>query len=269
MFLRDVEKFFLEKLLDRKKVSPETLRQRERASHMQIKKTSSIAANRIKLVVYGAPGIGKTKLATGLPGEPFIISAERGLLSISDKDYDAVEIDKWSDTQDLIKLLGTDEAKKKYRWLFIDSITELAQKLVEYLQQKYPLEKDILRLWREYDQRFTAFLKYLRDFEPYNVVFTCLEAVNIDKMNQRYYSPDVPGRKMPRRIPALFDEIFWYTKQEVNGNMTRVLVTDAQQDAYAKDRSGQLQAIEIINRPEDFGPIISKMLRKGKGKDNG
>ena len=58
---------------------------------IQIKRSGSLCADGVKLLVYGQAGAGKTSLIPTLPS-PIALSAEGGLLSIAGADIPYIEI---------------------------------------------------------------------------------------------------------------------------------------------------------------------------------
>jgi len=63
---------------------------------INLKTTSGLHANGVKLLVYGQAGAGKTSLIPTLPN-PIVLSAEGGLLSIADADIPFIEISSMMD----------------------------------------------------------------------------------------------------------------------------------------------------------------------------
>ena len=53
---------------------------------IKLHSTKDVTVNGVKMMVYGASGVGKTRLTTTCPN-PIIISAEKGLLSLADYDF--------------------------------------------------------------------------------------------------------------------------------------------------------------------------------------
>ena len=209
---------------------------------MQIKNTLNSAADRYSLVVYGISGIGKTSLARTAVGKTIILSAESGLMSLSGADVDFIEIRNWPDVLEAVRLLDTDAFKEKYKNVFVDSLTETGQRLVEFLRQKYPGKDDNFNLWGEYNDLMTRFIKKMRDFKPYNVVFTALEKVDQDEMKRRFMNVDLQG-KIGDRLPALFDLVLRMEKvYEKDGKSIRGFLTTSTDGAIAKDRSGKLNS---------------------------
>ena len=79
---------------------------------MEIKKTS-IKEHKIKAVVYGASGSGKTTFGATAP-KPIFASAENGLLSIAEQGVDFVDINSLDNLRDLYNFLKNNLHLKKY-----------------------------------------------------------------------------------------------------------------------------------------------------------
>jgi phage nucleotide-binding protein len=226
---------------------------------MKIQSSKSISINRLKFLIYGEPGVGKTTLAATLKEPTLLISAEAGLLSLQAFDIDTVDITMDDEGAPIKKekraarlgevytFLCGPEAREKYKWVFIDSLTEISQNLIESLYEIYPDPKDGLKLWGDYAKKARSLIKTFRDLPYYNIVFTALDKVEKDENNRRYKTVDMQG-KIGNQLPAYFDEVFHYAKTEdTDGNLIRVLLTDGYENVIAKDRSGKLNKQEAPN----------------------
>ena len=72
---------------------------------INLKSTSTVKSGSIKMLAYGQAGSGKTSLIPTLP-TPVILSAEGGLLSISDKEIPFLEISDMEALRDAYKWLA-------------------------------------------------------------------------------------------------------------------------------------------------------------------
>lgn len=219
--------------------------------------TDNASTQRISILVYGESGVGKTTL-TKTCDKPLLVSLENGYLSLKGSHIDLydVTVDKEGNPLPMnlrfeklchgLELLNTDEMKAKYKWLVFDSITEIAQALVYFLQKKYPEKKDALVMWGEYNNLMTEFVKKLRDFAPYNILILGLQAMEKDDQHRRFAGIDMPG-KISTRVPALFDECFQYKVFETDEGEQRRLITAPFEHCIAKDRSGKLEKFELPN----------------------
>jgi hypothetical protein len=218
---------------------------------MKVSNTSEINSTFIKMLVFAPSGAGKTSLAKTVtnPKDILVISAESGLLSLAGSGIDFVDITR--DDKDLP--ISPEERIKKlksvydflalgtsYKWVMLDSITEISQIMVTALQKEFPDRKDSLVLWSENAKRMRAVIKNFRDLPKYNVVMTSLVDIDKDENNKRFTVPDVAGG-LKREIQAFFDEVFYLHSDE---NGVRNFVTYQTPTMNCKDRSGKLDKME-------------------------
>lgn len=232
---------------------------------MKIQSTDSVTENKIKCVISGFSGSGKTTQAKTLkPYKPLVVSAEAGLLPLSGTGIDFIDITK-DDSGNLIpkelrikrlmdvyKYILTDEAKAKYGLIYIDSLTEISQVLFDHLRKEYPERKDNLVLYGDLGQKTRDVLKAFRDVPHYHVVFTCLTVVDKDESGKRFTAFDMIGG-IKDKLPGFFDEVLYL---RVNAEGQREFVCNQTESIIAKDRSSKLAAVEVGN----LGAVFSKIL---------
>lgn len=217
-----------------------------------IKSTKGLHNNRIKAVIYGNSGTGKTTLLGTLAEEStLIISAEAGLLCLSDKNIDVWEIRTFDEIYQVFKFLKTQDADK-YLTVCIDSLTEISSMLVDSLQakQEYKDPKMGLKMWGEYSQKMTSLIKAFRGIDK-NVVFTALpESINDNGIVIK--KPYIKGASVQTMLLSYFDEAFYLY---VADDGKRFLQTQPDHIAEAKDRSGKLSNPEL----PDLSAIFAKI----------
>lgn len=230
---------------------------------LKIKKTGDIATKRFVALVVGPSGIGKTSLVRTLPdpeSKILIISAESGLACLDGTSIDVLEVDPLKPMESLEEIydaLCTDAYKKKYNYIFIDSLTEIGQLIVSELKRDphYGQPKNALPMWGKYGELMTTIVKGYRDLSDYSVIFTCLDAVEKDGL-EKLESFNLQGSSIKNNVKAWFDLVLFYkVYRDEEGNHIRKLVTDISESPLAKDRTGKLEPFEDA----DLSVIINKI----------
>ena len=224
---------------------------------MEIKNTRDISAQHLKVLVHGAAGAGKTRLCGTTKGKTIILSAESGLLSLSDKEIDIIEIKTMADLYAAFTFLQTD---KEYEWVCLDSISEIAEVLLTTEKAK---TKDPRQAYGELQTQMMQLMRGFRDL-PKNVYFSAKQDKTKDEITGGFlYAPSAPGTKVSVAMPYLFDLVFaLHTWKDDEGKVQSALQTQRCAQYEAKDRSGKLEFTE----PADLGAIQSKILTTKKEK---
>lgn len=234
---------------------------------MRIASTNSVTENKIKCVINGLSGAGKTSLVRTLVGagyKPLIASFESGLLSIAGTGIDYVDgtrddagnvIAKELRLQRLMEIyryILSKEALEKYDTIYIDSLTEVCQCMFDALRKEYPDRKDNLVLYGELGQKMRDLIKAFRDIPNYHVVFTCLSKTEKDENGKRYLGFDLIG-SIADKLPQFFDEVFYLHVTQDGG---RELMCNNTTSIITKDRSSKLSSTETA----DLGAVFNKIL---------
>lgn len=252
---------------------------------MKVQNTNDVESTRVKFVIAGEAGNGKTSLArtiqNGLNEKVFMISAEAGLLSIKGSGIDYAELQTRYDEEkkewvqvpkeqrvarlaEIYSWLMQPEQMKKYNWIYIDSLTEISQNMLESLesQEDFQGPKNTIKKYGELSTRMLSLCKTFRDMPHYNVVFSALVKEEKDEDNQTKIKINVIG-SFAEKLPALFDQILYLgvSKEvdETTGRNKRMILTQkSHQYTFPKDRDGSLDVYEA----PDLSVIIKKIRTK-------
>lgn len=242
---------------------------------MKIMSTSDVSSGPIKIVVAGEAGNGKTSLAATiqetLKEKVFIISAEAGLLSLGGHKIACLELQRKDGLPvakterikymyDILSFLNLPEQRAKYQWIFIDSLTEIQQNMLETLDSspEFSGPKNMIKKYGELSTRMMSLCKSFRDIPHYNVVFSTLVKTENDADNIPKVKIGLMGA-FAEKLPALFDEIFYLAvtkeKDKDGRNIRKILTNRTDKIDFPKDRSNKLSLIE----PADLGLIVQKI----------
>ena len=219
---------------------------------INVKTTGSLAANGVKVLVYGQAGAGKTSLVKTLP-KPIVLSAEGGLLSIQDADLPFIEIGDIDTLKEAYSwLAGSDEAKQ-YQSVALDSISEIAEVV---LNTEKRATKDPRQAYGAMQEQMADIIRAFRDLPGRHVYMSAKLEKTQDEMGRVLYAPSMPGNKTGQALPYFFDEVLALRVEKDGEGVThRALMCDSDGLWLAKDRSGKLEAWEA----PDLGAIIAKI----------
>lgn len=218
---------------------------------ISLKTTRSLASG-VKVLVYGQAGAGKTSLIPGLPS-PLILSAEAGLLSISDTDLPVAEIGSMADLEEAYSWLSLSDDAKQYKSIALDSISEIAEVV---LSSEKKASKDPRQAYGAMQEKMAEIIRAFRDLPGRHIYMSAKLEKSQDEMGRILYSPSMPGNKTGQALPYFFDEVLALrVEKDDEGRTQRALMCDSDGLWLAKDRSGRLDAWEA----PDLGAVIAKI----------
>jgi phage nucleotide-binding protein len=219
---------------------------------INVKTTGSLAANGVKVLVYGQAGAGKTSLIKTLPS-PIVLSAEGGLLSIQDADLPFIEITSMTELQEAYTWLTSSDEARAYKSVALDSISEIAEVC---LNTEKKATKDPRQAYGAMQEQMADIIRAFRDLPGRHVYMSAKLEKTQDEMGRVLYSPSMPGNKTGQALPYFFDEVLALrVEKDGDGNTQRALMCDSDGLWLAKDRSGKLDAWEA----PDLSAVIAKI----------
>ena len=219
---------------------------------INVKSTGSLAANGVKVLVYGQAGAGKTSLIKSLPS-PIVLSAEGGLLSIQDADLPFIEIASMEDLREAYEWLTSSDDAKAYQSVALDSISEIAEVC---LNHETKVNNDPRAAYGAMQEQMADIIRAYRDLPGRHVYMSAKLEKTQDEMGRVLYAPSMPGNKTGQALPYFFDEVLALrVEKDGEGATQRALMCDSDGLWLAKDRSGKLDAWET----PDLTAIIAKI----------
>ena len=186
--------------------------------------TSDHTTNWRKVLLYAHHGWGKTTQAKHYQkkyGPGFIISGESGLGSIRSAGIDYLPFSSWDggsnpdagvySFKDILRYVNTAEFKAKgYKWIMIDSLTELADHAYQHAEKEAASKptKDgkvnNFAVWEDYGSFVIGACKWVRDL-PMHVIVTSLAKEGEDENGNKEFWPMVKGKAVQTQLPGIFD----------------------------------------------------------------
>lgn len=219
---------------------------------INLKRTSDVHSNGVKVLVYGHAGAGKTSLVATLPN-PIVISAEGGLLSIKDADIPYIEVSSMETLKEAYEWLASSDEAKGFESVALDSISEIAEVVLNYEKK---VAKDPRQAYGAMQEQMTDIIRAFRDISGKHVYMSAKCEKSQDETGRLLYAPSMPGNKLGQALPYFFDEVLALRlEKDAEGNPVRALMCESDGLWQAKDRSGKLSAWEAPNLSEIIGKI--------------
>lgn len=190
--------------------------------------TSDGSAMFHKVLVPAAPGWGKTTQATHMAeryGKGFILSGEGGLMSVVSAGIDYLPFTSFDGKtdpdageysfRDLFRWLKTAEFRDAgYRWLMIDSLTELSDLIMKASTAAAEAavagtDKKVngFEAYSQHNAWLIGACKAIRDLQMH-VVMTALVKSSDDENGNRQHFVMVNGKQAQQQLPGIFDHVF-------------------------------------------------------------
>ncbi len=209
----------------------------------------------VKILVFGPPGVTKTRSIKTLP-TPFIISAEGGLLSLSDANIPFVEVRNIADLYEVWNWVSTSAEARKFASFALDSISEIAEICLAFQKTQ---TKDGRKAYGDTAEQVSVIVKNFRNLSGPNVYFTAKQGMikNDGGTPPVFAAPMMPGNQLGQSIPFDFDIVMQLLSNRTpEGQIYSMFRTKgAHEFDVVKDRSGKLQEWE----QPDLGAIIRKI----------
>lgn len=247
---------------------------------------------RLKLLIYGAFGVGKTTLAATATDvkemqDVLLLNCEAGDLSIANTNIDVVRICNFSTAarvheflklhcqlwikNDIVRLkeiqakvFNIDASKievpKHYRTVIIDSLTELetySMYSILGITDRMTLDQETaVAEWADFRKNFNSVQRLVRTFRdlPINVIFICSQQYTQDEQKRMAYLPLLTG-KLSSQVQGFVDVVGFLKLENLEGVPLRRLYVQPIGRFDAKCRFPKFKS------PYFEKPTIGSMLR--------
>ena len=219
------------------------------------KRLSAVTVDGIKVALFGESGAGKTYQIASLD-RPFIISAEKGLLTLRrlGVDFPYIEVHSFNELCEAYNYILSEEVFPEWQTLVIDSVSEVAEVVLSDYKKT---NKDPRKAYGDMMDDVMDAIRGFLNIEGKDMVFIFKSGRIADADTGRTtYSPYTPSDKFAAKMPYLFDEVLALRSQkDADGNVQRYIQTINDGSWNCKDRSGMLEAYE----PADLGALIARI----------
>lgn len=192
-------------------------------------KKFSPKTHKIKAVIYGGSGSGKTSFGGTAP-KPIFASAEGGLLSIAHLNPDYVEIKSLEDLAGLLSFLKSQP--HEYETIVIDSITEISEIIKRGIEKKSGRAMQI-QDFGTLSKKIREILAGFRDLNMH-VLFIAQEKYDKDGDTIIKIAPSLNGKSADEI--AYFMDIVGYLYIDPSSNERKIITATAQK-YLTKDRT--------------------------------
>jgi len=174
-------------------------------SKLKVKTTKNIISSGFTILVYGESGTGKT-FDIQFVKNPFVISAEGGLLTLNSTDIPFIEVDNWLDFMEALKFVFNDESMKD-KTICIDSLSVLSEYCYDHY---YKLNNgNQLKAYQLLGEQFPKIIDALQKKNRNVYLIAQMDKdVDADTGAISKYRPLIKGKVSSIKIPYIVDFIF-------------------------------------------------------------
>jgi hypothetical protein len=225
----------------------------------EIKMTNNVKDKKVKMLVSGGPGSGKTRLFSTAP-HPFVIASEDGVLTLHKHAIPYIKLDDgMAIYEDFLEILRAARENRKIEMadgtildfgkietLCLDSVWMLNSRLKKEILESGNMRNAQKDLWGVLLDQIKDCILQLIDMD-YHIIVTVGEAVKTDEMDsdEKIITYNFQG-SFRNEIGYLFDFNLYMVKEQRGRNTIYKCFTNDENNRTAKARIGGLPK-EMIN----------------------
>lgn len=201
--------------------------------------------SRVRFMVYGESGSGKTVFASTWP-QPIFLDLDQGMASI-EIPVARIGISSWQELQEAYMFLAYSD--HKFKTVVVDSLNESQWQSMQNVITNFPTIRrsyENLPSMSDYGKAlddFDKFVRYMRAL-PINVVFIAQLAKRDDP--EEMAQPQFTGKSTAQNISRMMDVIGYLYKMDSQEPVKPRAITFDDSRYMAKDRSNRLPS-QIVN----------------------
>ncbi len=228
-------------------------------------KDINIENMKLKMLIYGRSGTGKTSFACSFP-KPYVFDFDDGMLGQRGKDIEYDVYAGISAYQDLELKLRMFEQECEFETLIFDSITTMQEARLQMLIQLSGKKTASQAEWGMLIIKLREFLDAVTKIKDKHIVVITHEMLVQDELiGEISYMPVIYGKKLPAQFPLFFDETYRLVGGKDNNDKPAYsFLTSAGTNYIAKSRLGYLDS--TVSWSKD-GKMVSAydLIKSGGG----
>jgi hypothetical protein len=199
-------------------------------------KNITIENLKLKILVYGPSGVGKTTFACSFRevGTVYVADFDGGLLGQRKSD---VDYDRFTNYADFAVKLKELEAKPSHDTIVLDSVTTMQEYMMDYLLELSHKKMMTMDQWNILISDLKDLIMRLTNIAKNVVVVAHQQLVQDEITSEVFVLPLIVGKKMPALLPLWFDEVYHFgVTKDAQGKPIYYFDTVAQDKYLGKSR---------------------------------
>jgi hypothetical protein len=236
-------------------------------------KTLSTDNMKLKVLVYGGSGTGKTTFASTFP-KPFFFDFDGGMLSVRGKDVEYESyVDKSMLCPDAYNRFSSQLDNMSsalagghlpFQTVVLDSITTLQEAMLRDIQKtnKTLGKQTTLQEWGILVGKMEDILYRITSLNVHMVAIAHEQIIQDELTSEIVVLPLIVGKKLPDRIALWFDEVYHArVDRGIGGRPSYQVMTVADRKYKAKSR---LNCFDVVETGFTFQKMIDKLALAGR-----